>query len=356
MLSAICKSAVRLMGGISYIGHMKPWMRQWKLWLTTGCVAVISLSILSTEQQEQTCFVYLRMLTLYHCYPQRKLLHHPERSVLLTDGNLWLAAASGAIAKSRRTMESMHTLAHKAGPTSTTCLLHVQDPGQRGVMYFRTVGANYLCVSNVVRMGAKVVASGVFCVAGNEEAILSVVLAIGVIDISLKCRRVKFGCVALAAISLFSACRVATNFISYLFFVYRAFQVSATPIIETVGNTHDFRHGAYFLMDRWVCVKKKQVCVKKKQCTQHAMCIHFIVLFYICLTTSALAMIFKRFKCHLGFYMRDICLHRLHLRLKSVAAALSAYHGLMCIMELRLGISCFFLSDISLKCRRLKFG
>ena len=92
-------------------------------------------------------------------------------------------------------------------------------------MYVRTVSANYLCASNVVSMGAKVVASGVLCVAGNEKAILSVVLAIGVIDISLKCRRVKFGCVALAAIRLFSACRVSTNFISYLFVVYRAFQV-----------------------------------------------------------------------------------------------------------------------------------
>ena len=92
-------------------------------------------------------------------------------------------------------------------------------------MYVRTVIANYLCASNVVSMGAKVVASGVLCVAGNEAAILPVVLAIGVIYISLKCRRVKFGRVALVAISLFSAFRVATNLISYLFVVYRAFQV-----------------------------------------------------------------------------------------------------------------------------------
>ena len=92
-------------------------------------------------------------------------------------------------------------------------------------MYVTRVSANYLCASNVVSMGAKVVTSGVLCVSGNEAAMLSVVLAIGVIHISLKWRRVKFGRVALAAISLFSAFRFASNFISYVFVVYRAFQV-----------------------------------------------------------------------------------------------------------------------------------
>ena len=127
------------------------------------------------------------MVTPYHCYLQRKLLQHPERSGLLIECNLWWAR------------------------------FLVQDLGERGVIYVRTVIANYLCASNVVTMGAKVVASGVLCVAGKDAVILSVVVAITVINISLKCRLVKFGRVAIVASSLCDAFRVATNLSSSLF-------------------------------------------------------------------------------------------------------------------------------------------
>ena len=95
-----------------------------------------------------------------------------------------------------------------------------------------------------------------------------------------------------------------------------------------LGNTDHCLRGQHPRFLAWSIFSHVPLGMReKKQCTQHAMCIHFIVLCYICLKTSAVSMIFKHFKFHLGFYMREILLHHSHLRLKSVAAALSAHHG-----------------------------
>jgi hypothetical protein len=130
-----------------------------------------------------------------------------------------------------------------------------------------------------------------------------------------------------------------------------------------LGNTDHCHHGQHPHFWSWSVFCHVPLGMREKQqCIQHAICIHVIVFCYICLTTSAFTMIFKRVKCHLLLY---ICGPYVYIVCTCGSSPLLQHSqhtmALICIMEMCLGISCFVFiclaNCIKMKTRRLRhFG